>query len=679
MKKIFGRATRPSGAANAHHGIQDASELNAESSAKAENGGKPEKGGRNKSRRGGIKKKHIKWLILGGILIAVVVVFITCNNQAQQASANNMAMQVSFTVLEYSELKNTISGTGTVESADKTNVYSTMNYTVQNILVEVGDKVQEGDVLLELDRASIEKQIKEKELAMENSEKSGSQSVKSARDTYESYKEGLDEGTNSSLISANSSVQTAYDNYQKAIRTYNDYEKTLKQGTNSSVSTQSNAVQNAEQAYLKAEQEYYAAQQAAAGGQTGGQAVIDATAAVAAAKTLVQAKEADLAKALQDLALLPNDVLLQADVTAAEAARQTAMDALAFAEKTLADLTKSDLQAAVATKRQAFDTAKRALQDAEAAYDTALQNANNTLRDYKIAIDTAYKSYETALASRTATEVAADNQLNAYKNSLETARINSGGDLADYQLEEMRKDLEKANITAPVSGTVTAVYATVGATGNGLLFVIEDTNNLIVDTSVKEYDIGSVREGLPVTIKSDATGDEVFSGRISSIAPTSNKNVQGKTDTTGDIKFATEVAVVSVGTPLRIGMSVRLEFIVEQAEQVLSVPYDAIYENAAGQTCVLAAYHVEGGKYRLKEIAVTTGMENDLDIAISGEGLEPGLRIINTPAGYADGQEIAMGNGTMGMALGGGGGQGNSGFVGGGGGGGVRIAVPRGG
>ena len=79
------------------------------------------------------------------------------------------------------------------------------------------------------------------------------------------------------------------------------------------------------------------------------------------------------------------------------------------------------------------------------------------------------------------------------------------------------------------SGTVTAVYASVGASGSGLLFVIEDTQALIVKTTVKGYDIGSVKVGMPAAIKSDATGEREIMGTVLSIAPAANKDRTGMT------------------------------------------------------------------------------------------------------------------------------------------------------
>ena len=60
-----------------------------------------------------------------------------------------------------------------------------------------------------------------------------------------------------------------------------------------------------------------------------------------------------------------------------------------------------------------------------------------------------------------------------------------------------------------------------GALGRGLLFVIEDTDNLIVKTNMSEFDLACVNLGDEVNIRADATGNAVFAGILTRIAPAS--------------------------------------------------------------------------------------------------------------------------------------------------------------
>lgn len=185
------------------------------------------------------------------------------------------------------------------------------------------------------------------------------------------------------------------------------------------------------------------------------------------------------------------------------------------------------------------------------------------------------------------------------------------------QLQTYANSLSSAN-TDSAAGTVTAVYAEVGSSGSGLLFVIEDVNDLVVSTSVKGYDMGTVQTGMKVAIYSDATGDKEIEGVISRIAPTSNKTSQGATDTSSEATFAAEVEITSQDTGLCIGMEAQLDYIIAEQSSVLAAPYDAVYKNENGQTCVLAVIEQEDGKYLIQEVAVTTGMDGVAFLWIEG-------------------------------------------------------------
>ena len=195
-------------------------------------------------------------------------------------------------------------------------------------------------------------------------------------------------------------------------------------------------------------------------------------------------------------------------------------------------------------------------------------------------------------------------------------------------------DAAASDAAASVSGTVTAVYASVGSSGSGLLFVIEDTDHLVISTSVKGYDLGDVKTGMTVEIKSDATGDSVIPGTLTTIAPTAKKNQLGDTEASNDPSFEAEVSVDSAESGLRIGMEARLSYIIARQAHVLAVPYEAVFTDEAGQSCILVLRTQEKETYLVEKLPVTTGLDDDLDIAVSGTGVEEGLRVITDAKSY---------------------------------------------
>ncbi len=612
------------------------------------------------------KKRRIKWIILGVILLIIVALLVNCSVQAQKMAS--MFSLSNTTVLKRADIQSTVGATGTVESADSHTVYSTQNYPVKSLNVEVGDVVKEGDLLCELDASALEDQIEAQELSTGISAKAAAQQVKTARDNYNATKEALEEGLNTSIVSAENNVRATYDAWQKAIRTYDTYEESLDDDTNATLIQYDNAVASASNTYNAAKSAYTAAESALQAAQSALAAYPATGGDTSAAQAALNAAQADLvvkqttfdnaALAYQDAQNNYNNDPTPANQTAltdakafyqdasnelnnAKNAVKSAQEALNVASGNTSSSEYLSLQANVAAKQTALNTAKTTMDNAKNAYDTAkaqrrsaYDNSDTTLSDYARAVDTAKDNYDAAIVSLEAAKKSSQTQLQSSKNALSSAEISGNTDSAVLKLAQMQEDLEETRVTANASGTVTAVYAKVGANGAGLLFVIEDVDNLIVKTSVSGYDISSVKVGMPVTIKSDATGETVINGKISTIAPTSEKNAQGQTNTAGDVLFDTKVAVLDKDTGLRIGMSARIKYIVDQQSGVIAVPFDALYEKEDGKSYVIAVIPQNNGKYLLKEMPVTKGLENDLDVVITGDGIEEGMRILTTPGNY---------------------------------------------
>lgn len=631
------------------------------------------------------KKKT--WVVIGSIALVAVIASLSVSTIFASSKGMSLGME-EVTILEKGTLTNAISATGTVESKNTSNIYSNLNYVVNKVNVEIGDTVSSNDVLCELDSSTLEDQIATKELSLSVSKKTAGQQLKAAQDTYNSTKSAIDNGTNSNMVSAKSSIDTSYDNWQKAKKTYEDYLKTIDNGTNTTLIQQNSAVESAQNAKETAE----TAKDQTTSDYNSAKAKTDAAKVQLDAYTPDSSNnqtEYDAAKTAYDGAIMEQNVK-QSEYETAAAAYQSAQDAYTADQtalnktaldnaKALFDTASSNLEVAKASSetlkmklseaegkltqntddtalslKTAYESAKassdaayqsmkkaeKSLETAEDSYnyavktrDAAYAAKDTTLRDYAIAADNAYTSYTTAQKSYNAADTSVKSTLNSNENSVLSAQNSTDSSVAELELEQLRKDLKDTKITAGVSGVVTAVYAKVGSSGSGLLFVVEDTDHLLVDTSVKEYDIETVKPGMKVEIRSDATGDTIYQGIIETIAPTSNKTLQGETDKSGDIVFATKVSVSDQKTDLRIGMNVRLSYKIEEKENVLSVPYEAVSGNSGEEMFVLKLEKETEG-YRIKKVNVTQELENDISIAISGENIKEGDIIINEPEQY---------------------------------------------
>ena len=597
------------------------------------------------------------------------------------------------------DLQDSISTTGTVESAKSMTVYSTKAYTVQEVLVEVGDRVEAGQLLCKLDDQNIQNQIESQQASLEASTNSSNAAIASAKDNYQQFKESLEKGTNASIISAENAVTNALNAYQSAQQNYDRYLAGLNAGENTTILAQETALSNARKAVEKA---YEAFDDAVEAEEDAEETLCDAEEALDEAeedlekeeKTLkkLEDEQEDCEEELEDLKKAEKELKEQLDAAAEEAEKSqlqlqlsqvqqeiqqknltnttlaqkidqaksaclTAELMVAQQENTYTQYEKAwdAAEAQIEASVDAISTAEENLITAQKQYNAALTSVDNLLADYAKNVETTYQAYQTAQASLTAAKVSAQNQLQTYENSLNSAYANAGKGTLEVSLRQLQAELDGTQITAPMSGTVTAVYAEVGSAGSGLLFVIEDTENFVIATSVKDYDITSVALGTEAMIRSDATGDDLYEGKVTYLAPTANKTAMGVTDTSGDISFDADVKVNSRDTKLRIGLNVRLELIVAEEEDALAAPYDAIYQNSQGNSCVLIAQEQEDGLYLLREEPVELGLETDLEIAVKADGLTDGAVVVSNLEQYVSsvGQRITVGTATRSGLLGG--------------------------
>ena len=601
-------------------------------------------------------KRILVWVAVGVVGIFIAYSCVAAPIMAANALKGQVSASLGVTTLQEKDIQNTIGGTGTVESGQKHYVYpTTSGYSVMEIPVEVGDTVQAGDVLCILDDSALASQRESSELSLDQNVRAADQQVKTVRDSYEAAVAAVKDGTNSTLISAQSQVTNAYYSYLSAVDQYNQYQDSLNRAS-AALSTAKQSLEAANEKVAAIQQAIQEKEQAEAGTDTtipgtdvttpGTDVTTPGTDVTTPGGTTSTTPGTDTSGASgADTSTTPG-----ADTSAASGAEaQSTQAAMASGSAPAAsaqsnsggysDRTLAQLQAALPAAQAEQAAAQAAYDQAKSAYDSASGQGYSL----SLAVDSAYNGYVTALKSLDAAIASVETQLQSSENQLDSAKLTaqSARETRELTLEQMDESMEDLVITAPAAGTVTAVYATVGGPSTGLLFVIEDVEDLVVKTTIRSYDVGQVQEGMDVTIKSDATGDASFAGTVSFIAPASQKTATGETNTANEV-FDAEVKVLSQDTGLRIGMSVRLNYVLEAETGVLAVPYDAVYTNASGQSCVMAARDQGNGKYLLEEIPVATGVESDVEVAISGPGIQAGLQVLNDPAGRQAGEVVTL-------------------------------------
>lgn len=113
---------------------------------------------------------------------------------------------------------------GNVAASSDRKVVSLASEQVVEVLVEKGDRVHEGDVLVRLETENIEYNIKKAGVSLNQAQKSAAYQIESVEDQYDNYMQYLDEGVNTTYNQAKmnrANARTAYHNAVDARNTLN--------------------------------------------------------------------------------------------------------------------------------------------------------------------------------------------------------------------------------------------------------------------------------------------------------------------------------------------------------------------------------------------------------------------------------------------------------------------------
>ena len=230
-------------------------------------------------------------------------------------------------------------------------------------------------------------------------------------------------------------------------------------------------------------------------------------------------------------------------------------------------------------------------------------------------------------------------QITALQNQIELANMQQDYATNYSQVDELNdvyKSMDKTQVATPISGYIISMDVEEGNnyTQGNSVFTIADTSGFIVEATVNEYDIANIKEGLPVAVKFEATGDEEFSGTVSFVSVASTTTVSsgaaqapqaaaaGSTGT-GVAEYKVKITLDGTDDRLRVGMTAKASVILDKAADVLAVPYDCVQEAEDGSYFV-TVIGKDGSK---KDVPVTRGLESDYYVEISGEGIDAGTTV----------------------------------------------------
>lgn len=630
-------------------------------------------------------------LIATGVIVALLISGIAYAALYQGRDEAIAADRI--TDLTPSHFSTTVSATGEVLADKDVDIYTTQTAPIEEIFVEEGEKVEQGQVLAKLDDKKLRQQIRQREAAAGVSARSAAAQVNAARNRYNAAARALQNGTNGAIVSAGSALASAKYAWDAAEKTYRDMKRSIDEGYNPELTNEASgkisnkqAVENAKQRLQQAKAQLTEAR------NKYNEAVNDAahydkerqrlrTERDNAQTSLSQQQREISGYTVTQQVLTGKDdegnpIYEKQEVPAqlpAGDSRYRALDAmtedLSRTQSALSDAESkyASADANKSTWEQQITSREDAVAQAQLAYDQAIENdaqqadlrhksakvrADN-LSTARLQADTAKSAYEQAQKSLAAAQAAANDEIQTFEDNIATTAAAGDDTATRVELASLYEDLQDMTIRAPMAGTISKIYAKAGSLPSGPLFKVENLNSLVIKSELKEFDLRTVRVGQSVKIKADATGDKTYHGRVVSIANTSTQSAasaipsaDGAAPSVGSDTNPTFTAKIVIENPpkeLLAGMKTRLSIVTAEDQGVYAVPFGAIMETGDKKS-VMALIPVKGkkGVYEAKKITVKTELENDINVVISSKELKDHLKILNDPEGIEDGARVSI-------------------------------------
>lgn len=515
------------------------------------------------------KKKSKKKLIITLVVLVVIIaaIFVACRGMKKAAEARMAAMNAMQTdTVTVRELTKSIGATGTVisvQSKDITAVLSGVDIT--ELPVEVGDVVEEGQVLVQFDTEDIAENLAMAERALAQTQGQYGISTENAQRQVEDAVRGVDYQTRL----AYNNMESAWLSYSSACDSLEDLEI---------------AEEEAYDAWMQVEDNYDAAEEAIK--DAANETPKDGIELEWNGKTYTISQEQleELAEKLRDLGIdIPETI---------------------------------DLQTIIAYVTSGMTQAETACAQAEQAYEQA-KSARESMQTN---VDSLYIVYENAVINYDNTVASGGSTVAAAQAAQDSAELSVNTDQQQQQIDALAEQLEKGVMTAPFAGVVTAVDLEEGDTYlQGAIMTIQDCSSFEIEAQIGEYDISDIKLGQKVIIKTDATREQELEGTVVFISPTATAAVDMMTGVQTASADPTYEVRISVDTPsdrLRLDMSANLSIIIDQHDNAMTVPYNAVQIAEDGSTFVEV---VGADGESLTVVPVEVLMESNYYTEISGD------------------------------------------------------------
>jgi len=270
------------------------------------------------------------------------------------------------------------------------------------------------------------------------------------------------------------------------------------------------------------------------------------------------------------------------------------------AGQVLFSMDTSDLQATL-------DQATVGVQSAELTYELNKDNLESTkenLERYKVLYEAGAVS-KVELENMEKSVAALEKQVEMYALQLENAKNG---------LAQAQKAIADMTVTAPVSGTVSAVNVVQGQMASQAMAAVTITklDALYVALSVPENIVNSLKVGQEARVIVNSAGEKEFKGILTSVSPSANLQTT---------LYPVKVTIEDPEGLVKPGMFAKVEIPTQTKENVLAINSEAVVLKD-GKTVVFV---VEEEQAVPKE--VKTGLDTGSDLEIV-QGLQAGEQVI---------------------------------------------------
>ena len=544
------------------------------------------------------------------VLAILAVAGVSCSNQKSggKRGASPQAKQ-RISIVKRGDFQERISATGNLEALVEVEVKSNVEGEIVKLLVDEGDYVEAGQILLELDPKRIIEDKRQAEANVDAAKASVKQAELNTELKRSQLATRLTEAENNFKIAKSNLTTTKAESESRLISAETDIQTTKN---------------NLEQDQLSLEQARLSLNQAKL-------TLIDNEASLVSSEVnLANAKsERDRNKDLFEKKFVSKKALEETGTRFASATSQ-----------------HNSSKQRVAAQKQTIESQKKTVK----AKESIIGTRNSTLRYQKL-------NLEKLREMRKAQEQRNQLQLDIAKTQLdqtsmtteqeqvvsEQSKIIAEAGLLrnESSLETEKERLDWTTIRAPISGTITTLELEEGeivTSGRSAfsqsppLMTISDLSQMVVKTYINEVDMEKLKMDQLAEIVSDTYKGRIYQGRVVEISPigVERDNI---------ISFEIMIEVIDSPPELRPGMSTDVDIVTYEEKAVLLVPIEAVQ----GETTVTATAQVgaSASNFKSKQSVqlmsitgktfngtVTSVQGGQLSISLDSiqRGLRPGLQ-----------------------------------------------------